>query len=197
MLASSGAVRGIADEWSFEPKFDGWRCLVYVEDLRVRAVTRNGHDITAKVPEIAGMADATGGRSLVLDGELIAHDGSPGSFYRILGRMAHGRPRTVGQRLSFVAFDVLYRDGDVTAKPYTERRAMLEELDLTGAAWCTTPAYVGLGAELFAACTNLGLEGLVAKRLTSRYEQGKRSSAWVKAKCADWFTHHAEHRRAK
>ena len=51
--------------------------------------------------------------------------------------------------------------------------------------------------ELFAACTQLGLEGLVAKRLDSRYEPGVRSKAWVKAKCAAWLEDHAAHRHAK
>jgi bifunctional non-homologous end joining protein LigD len=67
---------------------------------------------------------------------------------------------------TFAAFDVLYLDGEtVTRRPYVERRAPLEGLGLTGTAWCTVLSVVGDGPELMAACGQLGLEGLVAKRL--------------------------------
>lgn len=75
----------------------------------------------------------------------------------------------------------------VTGAPYRERREILEQLALTGPAWCTVSAFDGAGAELFAACTALGLERLVAKRLDSRYEPGVRSKAWIKAKCSAWL----------
>lgn len=88
-------------------------------------------------------------------------------------------------------------DEDLTRRPYTERRELLESFELAGPAWCTISAFPGAGAELFAACTALGLEGLVAKRLTSTYEPGARSKHWIKAKCADWFEHHGQHRHAK
>jgi ATP-dependent DNA ligase len=58
----------------------------------------------------------------------------------------------------------------------------------------TSPSYPGSGAELFADCTRLGLEGLVAKRLDGRYYPGQRREVWVKAKCSAWVAHHARHR---
>lgn len=202
MLASGGAIRGEADAYSFEPKMDGWRAMVSVAAGRVTVRSRNGYDVTASVPELGGIADQFFGRSVVLDGELVAHRGTPSSFYRLSGRMAARRPASVEsarQRTpaTFVAFDVLWDDGDVTADRYTARRERLESFALAGPAWCLVSAFPGAGAELFAACTALGLEGLVAKRLDSRYEPGVRSKAWVKAKCADWYDHHAEHRHAK
>jgi bifunctional non-homologous end joining protein LigD len=199
MLASAGAIRGAADDYAFEPKMDGWRAIVSVAAGRLVVRTRNGHDVTASVPELQPLEAALWGRSLVLDGELVAHKGTPSSFYRLSGRMAARRPAVVDAArrrtpATFVAFDVLWDDGDVTAEPYTDRRCRLEALDLAGPAWCTVSSFPGAGAELFAACTALGLEGLVAKRLDGRYEPGVRSKAWVKAKCADWLEHHAEHR---
>lgn len=202
MLASAGAIRGDADDYAFEPKLDGWRAVVAVTAGRLQVRTRNGRDVTDAVPELQPMTSTLCGRSLVLDGELVAHKGTPSSFYRLSGRMAARRPAVVDAArrrtpATFVAFDVLWDDGDVTGEPYSERRQRLNALDLAGPAWCAVSAFPGAGAELFAACTALGLEGLVAKRLDSRYEPGVRSKAWVKAKCADWLQHHAEHRHER
>lgn len=176
--------------------------MVSVASGRVVVRTRNGHDVTAAVPELDGLREPLLGRSVVLDGELVAHQGSPASFYRLSGRMATHRPFAVEAArartpATFVAFDVLWLDGDVTAKPYRDRRQLLEGLALAGSAWCTVSSFPGAGAEVFAACTQLGLEGLVAKRLDGRYEPGVRSKAWVKAKCAAWLDDHAAHRHAK
>lgn len=199
MLASSGAIRGLAEDYAFEPKLDGHRATVAVAGGRVGVRSRNGHDVTAAVPELDSLASALFGRSVVLDGELCAEDGRPADFYRLSGRMAVRRPVTVEQArqrvpVTFVAFDVLWLDGDVTGEPYTTRRELLESLGLAGPAWCTVSSFPGAGAELYAACTELGLEGLVAKRLDSRYQPGVRSKYWVKAKCADWLERHAPHR---
>ena len=202
MLASAGAIPGEAADYAFEPKLDGWRAMVGVASGRVVVRTRNGHDVTAAVPELAGLCEPLFGRSVVLDGELVAHQGSPSSFYRLSGRMAARRPFAVEAArartpATFVAFDVLWLDGDVTALPYQRRRRLLEELCLSGPSWCTVSSFPGAGAELFAACTQLGLEGLVAKRLDGRYEPGVRSKAWIKAKCEGWLLDHAAHRYAK
>ena len=195
MLAVGGPIHGYEDDYSFEPKWDGWRALVTTHEGGLEVRTRTGRVVTEAVPELAGLVDQIGGRSAVLDGELVAHAGTPASFYRLGGRMATRRPAfrsTVP--LTFVAFDVVWLDGDVTERPYRQRRGLLDGLDLAGRAWCTSPSYPGSGAELFAACTRLGLEGLVAKRLDGRYYPGQRRDVWVKAKCSAWVAHHARHR---
>ena len=90
---------------------------------------------------------------------------------------------------------MLYLDDEsVTRQPYVERRTLLEDLKLTGPAWCTVLSVIGDGPELMAACGQLGLEGLVAKRLDSIYRPGERSKHWVKAKCPDWRAFHAPRR---
>ena len=111
----------------------------------------------------------------MLDGELVARQGRPFEFYGLAPRLSAHAPAAVACRLArmpvtFAAFDVLYLDGEtVTRQPYVERRALLEGLDLTGPAWCTVLSVVGEGPELMAACGQLGLEGLVAKRLEANY----------------------------
>lgn len=199
MLATAGPIVGTDDEWAYEPKLDGWRAMITVADGRVAVRTRTGRKVTDSVPALASLAEALADREAVLDGELVANAGNPSSFYEIGGRMAVRSPaaRAAAVPISFVCFDLLWLDGvDLTGTAYAERRAALEGLRLRGPAWCTAPVFFGLGAEVFASCVELGLEGLVAKRLTGRYRPGTRSPDWVKAKCPDWRRGHAPRRRA-
>jgi bifunctional non-homologous end joining protein LigD len=97
--------------------------------------------------------------------------------------------------VTFAIFDVLELDGEsLMAHPYVDRRRRLERLQLTGPAWCMVSSFVGLGPELIVACAEMVLEGLVAKRLESRYRPGERSKDWVKVKCPDWRATHAPRR---
>lgn len=156
--------------------------------------------MTEAVPELGAVGGAVQGRAVVLDGELIAHSGTPDSFYALGPQMARRRrvrPTSARATLTFVAFDVLWHDGDITREPYRSRRDILESLELLGPAWCTSPSYVGAGAELFAACTELGLEGLVAKRLDGRYHPGERRDVWIEAKCAARRENHADYRHER
>jgi len=85
--------------------------------------------------------------------------------------------------VTYVAFDLLHLDGrSLLGEPYTERRARLEELSLEGPHWRCPGYHVGDGAAMFEASRAQGLEGVVAKRLDSHYEPGRRSGAWIKIK---------------
>lgn len=192
MLASSGSIPGTAEHWAFEPKLDGWRAMIYLGEGRLTIRTRSGRDVTDRLPEMAPIRECLGDRDVVLDGELVADQGLPGSFYRLGPRMASRAPatRASSTAVTFVAFDLLWLDADCKPAPYWERRAALEALRFCGPAWCTAPSFTAAGAELFAACAALGLEGLVAKRLSSRYQAGRRSPYWVKAKTDSWKTLH-------
>lgn len=199
MLASAGPIPATASCWAFEPKLDGWRALVYVDgDVDIR--TRSGRSIRDAVPEIALLGDAVDRRRVVLDGELVAGQGRPSDFYRIAARVAARRPPVVRKwrdavPLTFVAFDVLHLDGDdLITETYEVRREVLESLALSDSAWCTVAAYRSGGAELLAACAELDLEGVVAKRLASRYRPGDRSRDWIKVKTPAWREHHAPRR---
>src|SRR3712207_1581327 len=82
-----------------------------------------------------------------------------------------------------MAFDVLHLDGRSTqAFPYRERRSRLDELALDGPLCRTPESFIGRSGDLLAATAKHGLEGVVAKRLSSRYEPGRRSGAWLKHK---------------
>ncbi len=186
MLARSADRPPHGDGWAYEIKWDGVRALAYVDD-GLRIESRRGEDVTARYPELAGLAEATGGRPAILDGEIVAFDaeGRPG-FQLLQRRMgltseATARRRAAETPVTYVAFDLLHlADRPTIALPYAERRALLERLEIDGDHWRTPAYHLGDGAELLAAARERGLEGLVAKRLDSPYRPGRRSGEWLK-----------------
>jgi bifunctional non-homologous end joining protein LigD len=177
------------EAYAYEFKWDGVRALTYVRDGEVHAESRNLLDITGQYPELVGVGETLAGRTAVLDGEIVALDkkGRP-SFQLLQGRMHIGNAVEVRRRMAetpvaYLVFDVLYLDGTSTMRlPYTERRALLEELPIAGPSCQVPPSTVGNGAGVKEASERTGLEGIMAKRLDSIYEAGKRSRAWLKAK---------------
>ncbi len=173
------------EDWAFEPKWDGFRALAFVNKGKVRVSSRNGGDFTGHLPELQALAPALGGRPAVLDGELVAvrEDGLP-SFELLQERM--GLERTSRREpipIMLMVFDLLYLDGrSLLPEKYVQRRSELDALNLNGDFWSTPPMCIGQGAALYESSCHIGLEGVVAKRLNSRYEPGKRSGAWIKVK---------------
>jgi bifunctional non-homologous end joining protein LigD len=190
MLATSGRppARGLSD-WAVEMKWDGVRALAFIENGRLRLGSRTRKDISATYPELAAMGHATDHKQLLLDGEVVAFtDGRP-DFEALQSRMHVSSP-TQAVRLAqqtpvtYLAFDVLQLDGrPLTSLPYSERRALLEDIVPNGSGWLTPPSFPGedLDDVLTASVAN-GLEGVVAKRLDSRYEPGARTGSWRKVK---------------
>ncbi|MFF9778540.1 non-homologous end-joining DNA ligase [Streptomyces sp. NPDC013978] len=193
MLASTGnlPLPGGDEQWAVETKQDGQRALAFMPgDGTVTIRSRGGHAVTAAYPELHGLPAALGGRSAVLDGEIIATDadGRP-DFELLQSRMGLARSPDRAARLALrvpvhlVVFDVLYLDGrDLTSRPWTERRQILTGLDLHGPAWSVPTAVVDHAASALRATREAGLEGVIAKRLTSPYRPGVRSPDWLKIK---------------
>ncbi|QSS95514.1 non-homologous end-joining DNA ligase [Streptomyces sp. M54] len=193
MLATLGPLpsEAVEDRWAFEVKQDGQRAMVYLPGngtILVRA--RSGTDITAAYPELLPLAGVLGAQSAVLDGEIVALDDQGRSdFERLQQRMGLASTPAKAERMAalvpvhLMLFDVVFLDGRLlTGLPYAERRSLLEGLGLTGPAWSTPAAITGHGAQAWEMARDAGLEGLIAKRLTSRYEPGARSKTWVKIK---------------
>ncbi len=179
MLARGGSLPPDDGRWAFEPKWDGFRALVQVA-RGARVWSRRGSDLTDRFPEVEGIAGAVPADT-VLDGELVVFgaDGRP-DFEGICRRGLLGLR---GPPATFVAFDVLRLGArDALASRYAVRRRMLADLDFIGAAWVTTPSYVGEGDAVLEATRARGLEGVVAKRLDSLYKPGVRSRLWLKIK---------------
>jgi bifunctional non-homologous end joining protein LigD len=170
------------------------RALVAVDpDVRVRS--RHGHDHTVAFPELAAFESLSGRARIVLDGELVCLDPATGrpSFERLMTRVQARFPTVAARQApaTFMAFDVLAADGiDVCGRPWAERRQLLGELYDVAAAdvWRVNTAFVD-GPGLLAATAGMGLEGVVAKRVTSRYMPGRRSPYWrkVKHRSFEWF----------
>jgi bifunctional non-homologous end joining protein LigD len=159
------------------------RAIVTVADGRVQVRSRNNRDFTAHYPELQALAGATRRKGLVLDGEIIAPgpDGRPS--FELLATRIPSRPSVCGTSINLMLFDVLGMNGQYTMKkPYTERRRMLEELRLDGPNWKTLPNFIGEGEHIRAVSRQHRLDGVVAKRLDSVYEPGKRSGARLKIK---------------
>ena len=190
MLARSAKeVPADEDRWSFEIKWDGVRAIVYSQPGRFRIEGRRLTDMTERYPELRPLNRELGSRDAVLDGEIVAFDdeGRP-SFERLQRRMhltGDSRIKRTAKAIPVVyaIFDLLYLDGrDLVDRPYEERRELLEGLGLESPAWRVPAAHVGEGTALLEAAAAQGLEGVVAKKLGSRYEPGRRSGCWIKVK---------------
>ena len=188
MLATVGPLPADDAAFAYEIKWDGVRALASLSEGRVHLESRRLVDITPRYPELWPLAEAVG-RPALLDGEVVAFDeaGRP-SFGELQHRMHVTDPGDVRRRMdrhpvAYMVFDVLWLDDRSTMDlPYAERRKLLEGLDLDHPCWSVPGNHLGEGAPLLAATRAQGLEGIVAKRLTSTYEPGRRSRAWVKVK---------------
>jgi bifunctional non-homologous end joining protein LigD len=189
MLATAGQLPRPDDGWAFEFKWDGVRALAYIDGRRLRLMSRNDRDITVSYPELRALGEALGSHPCVLDGEIVAFDDEGRPSFATLQERMHvadaSRARRLSQRLpvAYLAFDVLHLDGRSTLSlPYSERRRRLEGLGIDGARWHTPPSLAGPGSDVLEAARTTGLEGVVAKRLASSYQPGRRSGDWVKVK---------------
>lgn len=189
MLATLAATPPGGAGWAWELKWDGIRALALVEDGELRLWTRNGNEVTPRYPELAPLGRALDGHDAFLDGEIVAFndEGRP-SFERLQRRMhvtgAHDIERLATEvPVVFVAFDLLWLDGHLTtALPYADRRRLLTTLVDEGPTWRVPSHELGDGAHTIAISKQFSLEGVVAKRVDSIYEPGRRSSAWIKVK---------------
>ena len=191
MLATPSGLPPDQTRWAYEMKWDGIRAVGYVDGGRLTLRSRNDRDVTSSYPELRALGEALGSTQLIVDGEIVALDenGRP-SFGRLqqrLGVTAASQTRRLASThpVVYILFDLLHLDGQSTLSlPYTQRRELLEGLELSGPAWQTPPPLDGDGEDLLDATREQGLEGLLAKRMDSTYRPGRRSSSWLKIKNA-------------
>ncbi len=177
------------DSWLYEIKWDGYRAVAFIDGNSVRLVSRNQNDLTAAYPELHEIVSHVKGRNAILDGEIVAldNDGRP-SFSLMQQRTGVGeggrRIRRTRDDIAVVyyVFDLLYLDGyDLMQADLDARKGLLASTLVPGDLFRYSDHYIGRGTTLFDAAAQRGLEGIVAKRRRSRYEQ-KRSRDWLKIK---------------
>lgn len=179
MLASSWPAPFDDPAWVFELKWDGVRCLLSRDEGGITLVSRAGNDMTRRYPELSAIDIPSG---VVLDGEIVAFDpsGRP-SFELLQGRMGTGQAtgRMPSVPISFVVFDILHRQRSTIELPLEARQQSLDNLELP-APLIVADRYFGEARPMWEFVQENKLEGLVAKRLGSRYTPGLRSPDWRK-----------------
>jgi len=176
MLATAVPALPVGPDWQFEPKWDGFRAIATLASGAVFLQSRNGSDLTTRFPEVAVVLSQAAKRSdAVLDGEICALDAEGRSRFEML--------QAGTGKLVYVAFDLLELEGrSLHAQPLATRRQQLEALlSPPVSRLIVSPAFDD-GEALLEAAREHGLEGVVAKRTTSTYQQGRRSADWRKVK---------------
>ena len=172
-----------------EEKYDGVRCQLHLEGARVALYSRDLKETTAAFPEVAEAAPAIG-RSLLVDGEILAHrEGRVLRFFELqrrLGRKVVSAALRQEVPVVLVCFDLLYLDGEpLLDRPLSERRRLLEELQLAPPFLLARIESAGSEADLdrvFLETRDRGNEGLMLKSPGSAYTPGRRGLAWLKLK---------------
>jgi bifunctional non-homologous end joining protein LigD len=199
MRAVVGELPGEDQGWAYEVKWDGVRAIGFLRGGRLRLQSSNLHDITIRYPELGALAVELADHEIVLDGEVVMFNEAGRPDFGLLQNRMHQTDRTVIAELAatrpvvWVLFDLLHLDGhDLYVPPnhpvppsaigYRDRRRLLEGLVDAGPNWQVPATRTTDGEGLLAAVRERGLEGIVAKRLDSRYEAGRRSHAWRKVK---------------
>lgn len=189
MLASQGDGAFSDPAWIFEPKFDGIRAIAHLDHGNVELRSRRKRSLTSQYPALVAAVQAQPANSAIFDGEIVAFDetGRP-SFERLQQRMnlvnAH-EVREADARIpvAYLVFDLLYLDGyDLARVPLRDRKELLARVLLPAGHLVPVEFVIGDGVEAYRAAVGLGFEGLVAKRLDSTYQKGRRSPAWKKIK---------------
>ena len=188
MLAESIEKPFDGADWLFEIKWDGYRAVAFITDGKVRLVSRNQNELTARYPELEDMPEFVKAKNAILDGEVVALDAEGKASFSLMQQRTGFRPG--GKRMAakaevpvlYYAFDLIYLDGEDWRKvPLEERKRKLASVIATGDLLRYSDHYAEQGRALFEIARQKGLEGIVAKKRNSCYEE-RRSGEWLKIK---------------
>ncbi|MDO9402783.1 MAG: DNA ligase D [Polaromonas sp.] len=182
-------------DWLYELKFDGYRLMARLDDQAVQCFTRNGHDWTGKMPQLAQSLKALALQGTWLDGEIIVPDADGLPDFQALQNAFEGRGRRVragappaspnAAAIVYYVFDIPFFAGhDLRDVPLIERRALLQQLMQKNASpnLRFSDAFDAPSRDLVSSACKLGFEGLIGKRADAPY-QSRRSPDWIKLKC--------------
>jgi len=175
-------------DWLFEIKWDGYRAIAFIEGGKVRLVSRNQNELTGRYPELKDLPRFIRANNAILDGEVVALDEQGKASFSLMQQRTGFRPG--GKRAAakadvpvvYYAFDLLYLDGEDWRKvPLEERKGKLASILTAGEGLRFSDHYEKQGKALYAVAKSKELEGIVAKRRASCYEE-RRSREWLKIK---------------
>ncbi len=177
-----------SEEFIYQVKWDGVRILAGIYGEKVILINKRGNERTEQFPELQTLPKLIGADNVVLDGEIVVlREGKP-SFPAVIQRDHCTNSRniahlTVSLPLAYMVFDLLYLNGkDLRPAPLLERISQLDKL-FHNQEYLHLVESFPAGTVLFDAVRKAGLEGIVAKRKSSRYSRGKQHSDWYKIKC--------------
>lgn len=187
MLATLTNERFSDPAWIFERKLDGIRFVAARDGSGAHLWSRSEQPLDATYPELVDAVAEQVRSGTVVDGEIVAFDGSRTSFERLQGRSGlhdADAARASGIRVFAYVFDAMVVDGqDVTALPLRSRKSLLRAAVTVGGPIRVSRHRNGAGVELLADACSRGWEGLIAKCADAPYRPGRRSSDWLKLKC--------------
>ncbi len=187
MLATSGEASN-RKGWAWELKYDGYRILARKALGSVKLFTRNGHDISQRFPEICQVLSHLPVDECIIDGELVVHDTSGRPSFALMQQRARSlSPHQVATTAitdpaTYYCFDLLFVNGrDLRACTLLERKRVLRQIVPDKSAFVYSEHVLDQGLKTFQAAKEIGIEGVVGKRVSAQYTSG-RSSAWVKVR---------------
>ncbi|MFZ0321386.1 MAG: non-homologous end-joining DNA ligase [Candidatus Sulfotelmatobacter sp.] len=188
MLATSIDDPFDGSDWLFEIKWDGYRAVAFIENGKVRLVSRNQNELTPRYPELKDLPDFVKAKNTILDGEVVALDEQGRASFSLMQQRTGFRPH--GRRgatkadvpVLYYAFDLLYLDGfDWRRVALEERKKKLASILMAGDSLRYSDHYEQEGKALFEIARQKGLEGILAKKRDSIYQE-HRSREWLKIK---------------
>ena len=188
MLAESVEKPFDGADWLFEIKWDGYRAIAFLENGKVRLVSRNQNELTGRYPELQDLAKQVKAKVAILDGEVVALDDEGRPSFSLMQQRTGFRPggkrgaTRAGVPVVYYAFDLLYLEGDDWRRvPLEERKRKLASIIRTEDVLRYSDHYEAQGKALFEMAAQKKLEGILAKRRNSIYEE-RRSREWLKIK---------------
>jgi bifunctional non-homologous end joining protein LigD len=188
MLASIAEDPFDDPNWLFEIKWDGYRVISFIENGKVRMVSRNQNDLGPRYPELRELPKLVLAKSAILDGEVVVLDETGRPSFSLMqqrtGIRAHGRQAAARPDLPilYYVFDLIYLDGyDLRRVGLDDRKRVLRQILPSGELVRYSDHHAGQGVALFQVAKQKGLEGIVAKKCNSCYEE-RRSREWLKIK---------------
>jgi bifunctional non-homologous end joining protein LigD len=175
-------------DWLFEIKWDGYRAVAFIRDGKVRLVSRNQNELTAQYQELSGLPEFVNASKAVIDGEIVALDEQGRPSFSLMQQKTgfrpgkHPLPGRAGIPILYYAFDLIWVEGyDLHRVNLEQRKEALASLIKAGDVVRYSDHYAANGKALFEVARERGLEGIVAKRRNSCYEE-RRSREWLKIK---------------